>query len=186
MNTTDVKGFFASPEQLEMADYLTLEYYVECVGDIEIALAHFCSEQSTAQWSRIGYDEDFRVQFGAKVINLQILGEREQLSYPVTHSEQGAIHACRVTIAHPHRNFGPKLPNLLTAVCGEGVFFTPGVPIVKLLDISFPESYLQEFDGPKFGSRVSAIFFRLMIARIFFGVVKPNIGLSPGTFCPDC
>ncbi|MDP8305013.1 MAG: RuBisCO large subunit C-terminal-like domain-containing protein [Candidatus Chlorobium antarcticum] len=182
MNTTDVKGFFASPEQLEMADYLTLEYYVECVGDIEIALAHFCSEQSTAQWSRIGYDEDFRVQFGAKVINLQILGEREQLSYPVTHSEQGAIHACRVTIAHPHRNFGPKLPNLLTAVCGEGVFFTPGVPIVKLLDISFPESYLQEFDGPKFGIEGIRDLLQAYDRPIFFGVVKPNIGLSPEHF----
>jgi len=182
MNTTDVKGFFASREQLEMADYLTLEYYVECVGNIDTALAHFCSEQSTAQWSRIGYDEDFRVRFGAKVIDLQILGEREQLSYPVTHSEKGTIHACRVTIAHPHRNFGPKLPNLLTAVCGEGVFFTPGVPIVKLLDISFPESYLREFDGPKFGIEGIRDLLQAYDRPIFLGVVKPNIGLSPEHF----
>ena len=48
MNTEDIKGFFASAEQLDMADYLTLDYYLECVGDIETALAHFCSEQSTA------------------------------------------------------------------------------------------------------------------------------------------
>ena len=28
MNTEDIKGFFASREQLEMADYLTLDYYL--------------------------------------------------------------------------------------------------------------------------------------------------------------
>ena len=182
MNTEDIKGFFASREQLEMADYLTLDYYLECVGDIETALAHFCSEQSTAQWSRVDYDEDFRPQYGAKVISLTVEGELPELSYPVRHSESGAIHACRVTIAHPHRNFGPKLPNLLSAVCGEGVFFTPGVPVVKLLDIRFPESYLLAFDGPKFGIEGIRDLLQAYDRPIFFGVVKPNIGLSPAHF----
>ena len=34
--------------------------------------------------------------------------------------------ACvRITIMHPHGNFGPRIPNLLSAVCGEGIFFSP-------------------------------------------------------------
>ncbi|TCD47582.1 RuBisCO large subunit C-terminal-like domain-containing protein [Chlorobium sp. N1] len=182
MNTDDIQGFFSSREQLDMADYLTLEYYVECVGDIETALAHFCSEQSTAQWRRVGHDEDFRPTFAAKVIGLEVEGELERLSYPVQHSEKGPIHACRVTIAHPHRNFGPKLPNLLTAVCGEGAFFTPGVPVVKLLDIHFPEPYLNAFEGPKFGIEGIRDLLQAYDRPIFFGVVKPNIGLSPAHF----
>jgi len=182
MNIDDIKGFFTSREQLDMADYLTLDYYLECVGDIETALAHFCSEQSTAQWKRVDYDEDFRPRYAAKVINLSVEGELQELSYPVKHSETGPIHACRITIAHPHRNFGPKLPNLLSAVCGEGVFFTPGVPVVKLLDIGFPDSYLQEFDGPKFGVEGIRDLLQAYDRPIFFGVVKPNIGLSPDEF----
>ncbi|WP_076792286.1 RuBisCO large subunit C-terminal-like domain-containing protein [Chlorobium sp. KB01] len=182
MNIDDIKGFFTSREQLDMADYLTLDYYLECVGDIETALAHFCSEQSTAQWKRVDYDEDFRPRYAAKVINLTVEGELQELSYPVKHSETGPIHACRITIAHPHRNFGPKLPNLLSAVCGEGVFFTPGVPVVKLLDIGFPDSYLQEFDGPKFGVEGIRDLLQAYDRPIFFGVVKPNIGLSPDEF----
>ncbi len=182
MNTEDIKGFFSSREQLDMADYLTLDYYLECVGDIETALAHFCSEQSTAQWQRIGYDEDFRPKHGAKVISLRVEGELEQLSYPVKHSESGPIHACRVTIAHPHCNFGPKLPNLLSAVCGEGAFFTPGIPVVKLLDIAFPDTYLAAFDGPKFGVEGIRDLLKAYNRPIFFGVVKPNIGLSPAEF----
>ncbi len=182
MNREDIKGFFASRGQLEMDDYLTIDYYLECVGDIEIALAHFCSEQSTAQWKRVGHDEDFRPTYAAKVINLTIVGELEELSYQVPNAMTGPVHACRVTIAHPHRNFGTKIPNLLSAVCGEGVFFTPGVPVVKLLDIVFPDSYLLAFDGPKFGIEGIRDLLNAYNRPIFFGVVKPNIGLTPDDF----
>ena len=182
MNREDIKGFFASREQLDMADYLTLDYYLECVGDIEIALAHFCSEQSTAQWKRVGHDEDFRPKYAAKVINLTIEGELRELSYPINHATSGPIHACRVTIAHPYGNFGTKIPNLLSAVCGEGAFFTPGVPVVKLLDIGFPEPYLLAFDGPKFGIDGIRDILKADDRPIFLGVVKPNIGLSPDDF----
>jgi ribulose-bisphosphate carboxylase large chain len=182
MNKEDIQGFFSEREQLRMADYLTLDYYLECVGDIGTALAHFCSEQSTAQWKRVGFDEDFRPKYGAKVISLDVEGELQALSYPVRHYETGPIHACRVTIAHPHGNFGAKLPNLISAVCGEGAFFTPGVPVVKLLDIHFPESYLKEFEGPKFGIEGIRDLLNAYNRPIFFGVVKPNIGLSPQHF----
>ncbi len=182
MNPEDIKGFFADRNQLNMADYLELEYYLECVGDIRTSLAHFCSEQSTAQWSRVGVNEDFRKSYGAKVLNWQVLEELKKLSYPVEHAAVGKIHACRVTIAHPHGNFGPKLPNLLTAVCGEGTYFTPGIPIVKLLDISFPEDYLARFEGPKFGIEGIREMLGAYNRPIFFGVVKPNIGLQPEHF----
>ncbi|MBL6955452.1 MAG: ribulose 1,5-bisphosphate carboxylase [Chlorobium phaeobacteroides] len=182
MNAEERKGFFADRDQLNMADYLELEYYLECVGDIRTALAHFCSEQSTAQWNRVGVDEDFRTLYAAKVLGWQVLEELKELSYPVEHDAVGKIHACRVTIAHPHRNFGAKLPNLLTAVCGEGTYFTPGIPLVKLLDISFPDSYLAEFEGPKFGIEGIREMLGAYNRPIFFGVVKPNIGLSPEYF----
>ena len=182
MNSEDIKGFFADRDQLNMADYLELEYYLECVGDIRTSLAHFCSEQSTAQWSRIGFDEDFRKSYGAKVLDWQVMEELKELSYPVEQAAVGKIHACRVTIAHPHGNFGPKLPNLLTAVCGEGTYFTPGIPLVKLLDISFPENYLAGFDGPKFGIEGIREMLGAYNRPIFFGVVKPNIGLQPEHF----
>ncbi len=182
MNSEDIRGFFASRESLDMEQYLVLDYYLESVGDIETALAHFCSEQSTAQWKRVGIDEDFRPVHAAKVIELEVIGELPHLSYPVKHAETGAIHACRVTIAHPHCNFGPKIPNLLTAVCGEGTFFTPGVPVVKLMDIQFPDSFLADFEGPKFGIEGLRNLLNAHGRPIFFGVVKPNIGLSPEEF----
>jgi ribulose-bisphosphate carboxylase large chain len=88
----------------------------------------------------------------------------------------------RATIAHPHGNFGPRIPNLLSAVCGEGVFFSPGIPLIRLQDIRFPDSYLAGFEGPRFG--VAGLRERLQAfgRPIFFGVIKPNIGLSAAPF----
>ncbi|MFP4161269.1 MAG: RuBisCO large subunit C-terminal-like domain-containing protein [Ectothiorhodospira sp.] len=182
MDARDIDGFFAGPEGIDPEDHLILDYEMECVGDPRVAAAHLCSEQSTAQWRRVGVDEDLRPRFGAKVMALEILERRERLSYALDAAPEGEIHACRVRIAHPHRNFGPRLPNLLSAVCGEGPFFTPGVPLIKLQDIHFPGSYLRHFQGPQFG--VQGLRERLNAhgRPLFFGVIKPNIGLPPDAF----
>jgi ribulose-bisphosphate carboxylase large chain len=79
----DVAGFFADPAQLDLEEYLLLDYALECVGDPETAAAHFASEQSTAQWRRVGHDEDFRPRFAARVVDLRVDARLERLSYPV-------------------------------------------------------------------------------------------------------
>jgi ribulose-bisphosphate carboxylase large chain len=87
-----------------------------------------------------------------------------------------------VTIAHPHGNFGPRIPNLLSAVCGEGVFFSPGIPLIRLQDIRFPELYLAAFEGPQFGLAGLRSRLQAFDRPIFFGVIKPNIGLPAEPF----
>ncbi len=181
MHADDVLPFFARRAALDAEAYLELDYAFECVGDPLVAAAHFCSEQSTAQWRRPGVAEDFRARFGAKVVAFDA-APRQGFSLEVPGAPRGAVHACRVTVAHPHGNFGPRLPNLMSAVMGEGVFFAPGIPIVRLEDIRFPASYLAHFEGPRFG--IAGIRERLHAfgRPIFLGVIKPNIGLPPEPF----
>ena len=54
--------------------------------------------------------------------------------------------------------------------------------MIRLQDIRFPESYLAAFEGPRFG--IAGLRERLQaVGRpIFFGVIKPNIGLSAEPF----
>ncbi len=179
MTPAEVEGFFADARILDPESYLWLDYEIECRGDPLIAAAHFCSEQSTAQWRRVGWDEDLRVEFGAKVVELRVVETRASFSYGMDIPGQGAVQVCRLRVAHPHRNFGPRIPNLLSAVCGEGTFFSPGVPVVKLLDIRFPEVWLSAFDGPRFGVDGFRDLLQVYDRPIFFGVIKPNIGLGP-------
>jgi ribulose-bisphosphate carboxylase large chain len=180
LNPTDAAGFFACRDQLQAEDYLELDYAFECYGDPELAAAALCSEQSTAQWNRVGVDEDFRPGFAAKVLDLQVLGRRPAPSCPTAGGVGGGeVTACRVTIAHPHVNFGPRIPNLLSAVAGEGVYFVPGIPLIKLMDLRLPEAYLAGFEGPRFGVAGIRDLLGVHDRPLFFGVIKPNIGLAP-------
>jgi ribulose-bisphosphate carboxylase large chain len=181
MTPDDIAGFFAARGGLNLDEYIELEFSFECAGDPRLAAAHLCSEQSTAQWRRVGVDEDFRPRFAAKVLELHA-ETRAGFSLQVACTAPGQVHACRATIAHPHGNFGPRLPNLLSAVCGEGVFFSPGIPLIRLEDIRFPEAYLAAFAGPQFGVAGLRDKLQAFGRPIFFGVIKPNIGLPPEPF----
>jgi len=182
MSESDKQGFFADPAGLAMDEYLIFEYYFESTVDPTEAAAHLCQEQSTAQWKRVGVDEDLRDRFGAKVIELRVEKELASPSYCLPQDAGKRAHACRVRIAHPHGNFGPKLPNILTAAGGEGAFYSPGISVIKLLDIAFPDKFLQAFEGPKFGIKGLRDILGVYDRPLFFGVIKPNIGLAPEPF----
>lgn len=176
------EGFFADRSSLDMEMYLVFDYLFESFVDPEEAAAHLCQEQSTAQWKRVDVDEDLRPRFGAKCIDLKVEKVLERSSHPEMGEGDGRAYVCRVKLAHPHGNFGPKLPNMLTAACGEGVFYCPGISLIKLMDIEFPESYLSHFEGPRFGIQGLRDLLGAYDRPLFFGVVKPNIGLSPEPF----
>ena len=182
MTADDLAGFFATRDAIDPEQYLELDFTFECVGDPREAAAHLCAEQSTAQWRRVGVDEDFRPRFAAKVLELDARPLPKGFSITLADPPHGAVHACRATIAHPHGNFGARLPNLLSAICGEGVFFAPGIPLVRLEDIRFPASFLAQFDGPQFGIAGLREQLQLFDRPFFFGVIKPNIGLPPESF----
>jgi ribulose-bisphosphate carboxylase large chain len=182
MTPDDIAGFFANRAELDLEDYIELDFDFECAGDPREAAAHLCSEQSTAQWHRVGVDEDFRPLFAAKVLELHAEARPDGFSIPVAGAASGEVHAVRVTIAHPHGNFGPRIPNLLSAVCGEGAFFAPGIPLIRLQDIRFPDSYLDAFEGPRFGIAGLRVRLKAYDRPIFFGVIKPNIGLPAEPF----
>jgi len=181
MRTDDIPHFFAERDAIDHEAHLELDYTFECAGDPRLAAAHLCSEQSTAQWRRVGVDEDYRPRFAAKVVAFDATAIAG-FSYALPDAPHGPVHRVRVTIAHPHDNFGPRLPNLISAVMGEGVFFVPGVPIIRLEDIRFPASYLAEFEGPQFGVAGIRRLLNAYNRPIFLGVVKPNIGLAPEPF----
>lgn len=182
MRAADIDGFFSDASTLDTEAHLILDYRIECSGDPRVAAAHLCSEQSTAQWRRVDVDEDYRPRFAAKVLDLEVETELSGTSYPLLPSVDGPVSVCRVRIAHPHANFGPRIPNLLSAILGEGPFFAPDVPLIKLLDIQFPDSFLAAFEGPRFGLDGLRERWDVHERPFFFGVIKPNIGLDPEPF----
>lgn len=176
-------AFFAKPDELNQSDYVIATYWFETEIDPEEAATALCQEQSTAQWKRVGIDEDFRPRHGAKIIDLQVLSESDRPTSPTPFAKGPVFKQCRVKIAEPHINFGPKIANLLTVVAGEGAYYSPGIHLIKLEDLDFPEEYLSHFEGPQFGVAGLRDWLEIYDRPFFFGVVKPNIGLKPEAFC---
>ena len=87
----------------------------------------------------------------------------------------------RAVVAVHDRNGALSRGRLATA-CGEGAFYSPGISLIKLLDIEFPDSYLQHFEGPQFGISGLRNMLGIHDRPLFFGVIKPNIGLPPEPF----
>lgn len=176
------KAFYADWERLDKEKYVVLDYYFESTIEPHEAAAHLCQEQSTAQWKRVGVDEDLREEFASKVIDLQIERHLKTPSLPFQIDSWDKLWGARVKIAYPIENFGPRIPNMLTAVGGEGVYYSPGIYTIKLHDITFPYGYLEQFEGPKFGIQGLREWTGVHDRPLFLGVIKPNIGLGPEPF----
>ena len=182
MTPDEMKGFFADEGALDRDDYLIFTYIFETEGEPRQAAASLAREQSTAQWCRPGVEEDFRPAHGAKVVSLEVLEQTATSAFGVPAAPGNRFTRASVRIAHPHHNFGARIPNLLTAAAGEGAFFSHGVTAIKLIDVEFPKRYLASFEGPKFGTKGVREILNVWDRPLFFGVVKPNVGLDPKTF----
>lgn len=182
MTPNDMQGFFAEEETILRDDYLFFTYVIETAGDPRAAAAMLAREQSTAQWARPGVDEDFRPRYGAKVVSVETIEEASTSVFAAPTSGRVNFTRALVRIAHPHGNFGPRIPNLLTAAMGEGAFFSHGITAIKLMDIECPDAYLECFEGPRFGTHGIRELLCAWDRPLFFGVVKPNVGLDPQTF----
>ncbi len=147
-----LRKFYASEYDLDPEAYITLTYYFETDHNPYETAAHLCQEQSTAQYKRVDVDEDFRPKHAAKVLSLEKVEDTAPF-YDEADPELAdrARNGWLVKILYPHVNFGSRIPNMLTAICGEGAFHSPQIKTIKLMDISFPESYLEGFEGPQYG-----------------------------------
>lgn len=175
----DERGFLAASDRRLLDEgYVLLDYRVETWDDPWKAAVHFCREQSTALWHRPGVDEDYRIKHAALLVDLEVEATLETPSLPQLAAAGRTFRRVRWRIAHPVINFGPRLPNLLTAVGGEGAFFTPSVPLVRLEDIQFPSEYLHHFEGPRFGVAGLRELLDVYKRPLVCGVIKPNIGMA--------
>lgn len=162
----DDRGFLAPDRSLLDEGYLLFDYVFQTAHDPLAAALHLCREQSTALWRRPGVDEDYRPRHAARLVELRELPSGQAWA----------------RIAHPAVNFGARLPNMLTAAGGEGTFFTPGIDAIRLEDVTFPEAFLAEFEGPRFGLEGLRELAGVRGRPFVWGVIKPNIGLPIDAF----
>ncbi len=181
MQVNDRAGFFVDNDKYDKESHVIFDYIFETLLDPEDAAARLCQETSTAQWKRPNVDEDYRPKYAAKIVDLEVLASNITSAFTPGHQDP-IYNRVRVKIAHPYHNFGLSIPGLLTVAMGEGAFFSHGINAIKLIDIVFPHSYLSNFSGPNYGVHGLRKLIQVMDRPLFFGVVKPNVGLDPTHF----
>jgi ribulose-bisphosphate carboxylase large chain len=174
------------PEAIKDEDYVIATYYLETPMDIYQAANAFAAEQSTGTWQRVGYESDeMREVHGIKVVGVYQLpyeptGPNLPTGTKMTEfgAGSGRIHAAVLRLAFPHINFGPKIPNLLTAVAGN-LYEMGAFTAIKLMDLEFPDCFLKEFTGPRFGIKGTRDIIGVHDRPIVGAIIKPCVGISP-------
>lgn len=148
------------PEAIPDEDYIIATYYLETPLGLDETAVALAAEQSSGTWQRVELETDeLRARHGAKVIGVYPVPveiTRPNLPTATLMEEftgQGQRYQAGVLrIAFPHISFGPKLPNLLSAVAGN-LFEMGAFTAIKLLALEFPPPIFGSSRGPGSGSR---------------------------------
>ncbi len=156
-----------------MDEGVVATYYLETKMNMEKAAQALAAEQSTGTWIRVGFEtDDLIARHRAKILE-------------VTSEEAGGLNRGTIKLSFPTENFGPVIPMLLTTVAGN-LFEMGEFNNIKLMDLEFPESFVREFKGPKFGLAGSKEAVGVRGRPMIGCIVKPCAGLPPEDFAKAC
>ena len=156
-------------------------YLVETPYSLERAAEVIAGEQSTGTFTAVpGETEALKRRHGARVEAIEALDEAPAPALPgakLPPGHDGTFRRGRVTISYPLLNFGPSIPNLLSAVAGN-LYELQELSGLRLIDLELPAAFTERYRGPKFGvegtRRLTGVHGRPILGTI----VKPSVGLS--------
>lgn len=168
--------------------YVRAAFVMETAEDPELAAAGLASEQSsgTLELGAYGMDIDLDAVC-AKVVSVETLGEAEvggwpgfQLptaSYPMGQSGGSRVLRAAFKLAFPIANFRQDLTQLWNFVCGES-FRMGYLRALRLVGLEFPEGWLREVRGPRFGVAGLRDRFALTGRPLLLRSTRPAVGLT--------
>ena len=140
--------------------YILAEFYLESSLDFNQAAAALASESSIGTWTEVGTLEAVKFEkLAARVYWMSAKEKKVKVAYPLALFEPGNI------------------AQLLSSVAGN-IYSLKEIKKLRLLNLDFPEKYINSFAGPAFGlkgvRKITGIKKRPLIGVI----VKPKMGLS--------
>lgn len=157
-------------EEVNNGRYLLTVFHLVPKDGIDIldAASEVAAESSTGTSVHVNTDTAFAESFNAIV-------------YKVDKTKN------LVWIAYPWRIFdrGGNVQNIMTYIAGN-IFGMSEVIALKLLDVWFPQSFLDQFDGPSYNIYDVKKYLGITDRPILGTIVKPKIGLTPTEFARVC
>lgn len=164
---------FQLPDGIDTERYVRGTYRIEVPSKTDILdLAKgIAAESTTGTWVETpGETEELKKKYAGKVT-----GVYETPDYENELPENVNNRIYIVNIDYPVENIKGQIPLMLSTVVGN----VSCLGKVKLLDISFPEAYLEDFKGPKFGIEGVRDLLDIPDRPIVCNMIKPDTGFTP-------
>lgn len=157
------------------------EYFVETPWTLARAAEVIAGEQSTGTFTAVpGETATLKERHGARIEQIVPMEEASAPLLPGAKpplGHDGRYRRGKITVSYPMVNFGPSIPNLMSAIAGN-LFELRELSGLRLLDIELPDAFAKRYPGPKFGlagtRRLTGVYGRPILGSI----VKPSVGLS--------
>ena len=152
---------YLNPKYVPRADLVTAFYTEPGKGvPFEEAAQAVASESSIGTWTEVStLSKKMKSQLHARVFSLNKRTGIVKIAYPMQLFEQGNI------------------PQLLSSIAGN-VFGMKEVKNLRLLDVNFPNRYLRQFKGPRFGVAGVRRILKVKKRPLLGTIVKPKLGLK--------
>lgn len=156
-------------------------YLVETPYPLDKVAEIIAGEQSTGTFTAVpGETAELKEKHGAKVEKIELLEETDTPTLPGAKTpaqHDGKYRRGRITVSFPLHNFGPSIPNLMSAVAGN-LYELRELSGLRLIDLDLPDAFASRYSGPKFGiegtRKLTGVYNRPILGTI----VKPSIGLT--------
>ena len=164
------QGLFCMPEGVDLGEHVIATYFIEtkATTDILRLASSIAIEQTTGTWLPVPEETpELRRRHAGKVVAIY---EAPFYEFEVPSNIETRKYV--VQIAFPEVNFGAQIPMLLSTVIGN----ISMMGRIKLLDLKFPERFVKDFKGPKFGIQGIRKILDISKRPLLNNMIKPCTG----------
>lgn len=160
---------------------LEADYILETPMPPEQAAEIIAGEQSSGTFVAVpGETPELKALAAARVESLEAIATYNAVPaldgrYPADATMP--LHRVRMTLSWPIATVGTSLPNILATVAGN-LFELACVTGLRIVDIRFPPSYFQKYEGPAFGVKGTRELTGVQTGPIIGTIIKPSVGLT--------
>ena len=162
--------YFPMQESLLCEDYVVATYLLK-VPKSDSSLKHaieIAIDQTTGTWTPVP-EETEEVKIGHRARTIEV--------HEISNTDSEDYKSCIIKIAFPHINFGPSLAMLFSTVISNN----SSMGYIKLIDLTFPEKYVKNFKGCKFGVEGIRDILKIYDRPLLCNMIKPCTGIPPET-----
>lgn len=165
-------------EGVDLDELCVATYLVGAKKDEEIVIKaqSIGIEQTTGSWVDVPEETDeVRAKYASKVIGIyEVPAFENQTNVDIQVAPDG-MRFYILRIGYPVVNIKNNIPLLLATITGNIM----SMPFLKLLDIDFPESFVKDFQGPKFGIEGIRKYLGAENRPLLNNMIKPCTGYTP-------